>query len=282
MDRQLLRRFLEIYPFQPATAVWRASEVAALARAEFPAGLGLDLGCGDGRLTRVLSEQVGGLRLVGIDVDPNETKLAESERLYERVHTSTAERIPEPDASFDYVVSVSVMEHIPNLEAVLNDAARVLKPGGRLITTVPSIGFHGCLRGPLLPGGSRKEYLEALDRRVAHVNYWSTQTWHSALERAGMRLREARPIMSREEMRRWEALSRVTAGVLEAASGGKRPIDIQRSLGMRKPGQRMPGPLAAILAGVLAIGLNDPAPPSEDESGCLLVVAERRGAGEMS
>jgi SAM-dependent methyltransferase len=282
MDRQILRRFLEIYPFQPATAVWRASEVAALARAEFPSGLGLDLGCGDGRLTRVLSEKVGGLRLVGIDVDPQETMLAENERLYERVHTTTAEHIPEPDASFDFVVSVSVMEHIPNLEAVLTDAGRVLKPGGRLITTVPSVGFHACLRGPLLPGSSREEYLEALDRRVAHVNYWTTQTWHAALDRAGMRLLEARPILSRDEMRRWETLSRMTAGVLEAASGGKRPIDIQRSLGMRKPGQRMPGPLAALLAGVLSIGLDDATPSSEAESGCLLVVAERRGTPEMS
>ncbi|HEX6050303.1 MAG TPA: class I SAM-dependent methyltransferase [Gemmatimonadaceae bacterium] len=282
MDRHLLRRFLEIYPFQPATAVWRASEVAALARAEFPAGLGLDLGCGDGRLTRVLSDQVGGLRLVGIDVDPMETALAQNERLYERVHTTSAEHIPEPDASFDFVVSVSVMEHIPNLQAVLNDAARVLKPGGRLITTVPSVGFHGCLRGPLLPGSSRDEYLEALDRRVAHVNYWTTATWQAALERAGMRLLEARPILARDEMRRWETLSRLTAGVLEAASGGKRPIEIQRSLGMRRAGQRMPKTLAALLAGVLSVGLDDSAPPSERESGCLLVVAERRRASELS
>ena len=38
MDRQLLRRFLSVYPFQPATAVWRASEVAELSRVKFPVG----------------------------------------------------------------------------------------------------------------------------------------------------------------------------------------------------------------------------------------------------
>jgi SAM-dependent methyltransferase len=276
MDRRLLRTFLELYPFQPATAVWRASEVAALARADFPAGLGLDLGCGDGRLTRVLSERVGGLRLVGLDIDPLETALATGEHFYERVHTTAGEHIPEPDASFDFVVSVSVMEHIPNLPAVLRDVARVLKPGAPLITTVPSVGFHDCLRGPLMPGASRAEYLRALDRRVAHLHYWSVADWQRELSSAGMRLVEATPILARGEMRRWESISRITAGVLQAVSGGKRPLDIQRSLGMRKHGQRMPGAIAGVLAHTLTIGLDDAVPSHERESGCLLVVAERR------
>ena len=276
MDRRLLRTFLEIYPFQPATAVWRASEVAALARAEFPLGLGLDLGCGDGRLTRVLSDRVGGLRLVGLDIDPLETALAQGERFYERVHTTTGENIPEPDASFDFVVSVSVMEHIPNLPGVLRDVARVLKRGAPLLTTVPSVGFHDCLRGPLMPGSSRDEYLRALDRRVAHLHYWSIADWQRQLDAAGMRLVEATPILARGEMRRWETISRVTAGVLQAVSGGKRPLDIQRSMGMRKQGQRLPGPLAGMLAQTLALGLDDTAPFHERESGCLLVIAERR------
>jgi SAM-dependent methyltransferase len=276
VDRRLLRTFLQIYPFQPATAVWRAPEVAALAATPFPTGLGLDLGCGDGRLTRVLSDQLGGLKLVGLDVDPDETKLAAKERLYERVHTTSAEQIPEPDNLFDFIVSVSVMEHIPNLQGVLHECARVLKPGGRLVTTVPAVGFHGCLRGPVMPGTTRAEYLNALDRRVAHLRYWSIADWKTALDTAGLRLVEAKPILARGEMRRWETLSRVTAGVLQALSGGKRPLDIQRSLGMRKPGQRMPGPLAAVLAQVLSIGLDESVPNDERESGCLLVIAERR------
>ena len=275
MDRRLLRRFLEVYPFQPATAVWRASEVAEVAAVKFPAGIGLDLGCGDGRLTRVLVEQVGGLRLVGLDVDPLETALAEEEHLYERVHTCTADRIPERDASFDFVLSVSVMEHIPNLEAVLSEVARVLKPGGRLITTVPGIGFHASLRGPLLPGFSREEYLRSVDRRVAHLRYWTSAQWQSALTAAGLRLVEARPILSRRDVRRWETLARVTAGVLHVLTRRKAPIEIQRSLGLRKPGQRLPPWAAAVLGRALSLGLDESIPTDENDSGCLLVIAER-------
>jgi SAM-dependent methyltransferase len=275
MDRRLLRRFLEVYPFQPATAVWRASEVAELSRVRFPPGIGLDLGCGDGRLTRVLAEEVGGLRLVGLDVDPLETVLAEGEGFYERVHTTTGDRIPEPDASFDFVLSVSVMEHIPNLEDVLGDVARVLKPGGRLITSVPSIGFHECLRGPLLPGVSREEYLRAVDRRVNHLRYWSATEWQVKLTGAGLRLLEARPILSRAEIRRWETIARMTAGVLHVMTRHKAPIEIQRSLGLRRAGQRLPAPAAATLGRVLSLGLGDTTPTTERDSGCLLVIATR-------
>ena len=81
MDRRLLRRFLEAYPYQPATAVWRASEVAALASVTFPHGLGLDLGCGDGRLTRIVSDEAGGLRLVGLDIDPEGNRACPGRRL---------------------------------------------------------------------------------------------------------------------------------------------------------------------------------------------------------
>jgi SAM-dependent methyltransferase len=275
MRRPLLRRFLELYPFQPATAIWRAVEVAEVARVRFPDGRGLDLGCGDGRLTRVITENTRPMRLVGLDVDPQETSLAQAERLYERVHTSSAAVIPEPDASFDFVMSISVMEHIAEIEHTLSEVARVLRPGGLLITTVPSAGFHDCLRGPLLPGVSRSDYLARLDRRVAHLRYWTSDDWRRALDTAGLSLIEVRAFLSRQDVRRWETTARLTAGVLHAVSGRKAPIEIQRSLGMRRAGMRMPRPLAALLSSVLGFGLRSEAPTSEAHGGCVLVIARR-------
>jgi len=265
-----------VYPFQPATAVWRASEVAALLGLTYPPGLGLDLGCGDGRLTQILAQEVGGLRLVGLDVDPLETALVEGEHFYERVHTTSGERIPEPDATFDFVLSVSVMEHIPNLEVVLKDVARVLKPGGRLITTIPSVGFHLCLRGALLPGVSRDDYLRAVDRRVNHLRYWTAAEWESALRVAGLRLIEVTPILSCAVVRRWETIARMTAGVLSAIGRHKAPVDIQRSLGLRRKHQRLPAPFAAVMSYLLGAGPGEQRPVSERDSGCLLVIAARQ------
>ncbi len=44
------------------------------------------------------------------------------------------------DESFDAVVSLEVMEHIPDFQRAFLECARVLRPGGRLLLSVP---FHG-------------------------------------------------------------------------------------------------------------------------------------------
>src|SRR5262245_31947180 len=174
MDRQLFAEFLHAYPFQPATALWRTSEITCLATGALPYGRGLDLGCGDGQLTALLCRRLGARRLVGIDIDAQETRLARQSTLYESVHTCPADHIPEPSGSFDFVLSVSVLEHIPNIEEVLREVRRLLKPNGLLIVSVPACGFHACLRGPLITRTSRIGYLRDLDQRLAHLRYWST------------------------------------------------------------------------------------------------------------
>lgn len=150
-DYALLTRFLRDYPFQPATGVWRAYEIEHLCSFPFPEGHGLDLGCGDGKLTKIILDQLkDGKRrtLVGIDPDPKETELAKEIGIYERIHTVGGGGIPEPDASFDWVLSNSVLEHIPDLEPVFAEVGRLLKPGGVFIYTVPSEQFHDALKGP--------------------------------------------------------------------------------------------------------------------------------------
>lgn len=42
-----------------------------------------------------------------------------------------------PDAAFDVVLSVDVLEHVPDLDAALADTARILRPGGRFLATFP-------------------------------------------------------------------------------------------------------------------------------------------------
>ena len=51
------------------------------------------------------------------------------------IRTIDLTRIPYPDAAFDFITSVSVVEHIPAIERALAEMYRCLKPGGRLLLT---------------------------------------------------------------------------------------------------------------------------------------------------
>jgi len=48
----------------------------------------MDLGCGDGLLTRILLEEVGARQIVGVDPDPAEASQAEKLGIYSIVHTN--------------------------------------------------------------------------------------------------------------------------------------------------------------------------------------------------
>lgn len=280
IDSQLLAHFVSRYPAQPATAFWRGIEIDILAQAGIPDGLGLDLGCGDGILTDILFERIGRRpRLVGIDLDPLETEAAKRYSFYERIHTVPGDKIPEADGTFDYVISNSVLEHIPDLEPVIEEVGRVLKPGGQFFFTVPCPGFHENLAGSLLPGASRPHYLEQLDKRLAHFNYLTAADWDGMTARHGMSVDHVVGYLGQKATRRWETLSRMTGGLLHTLSMGKRrPIEIQRLLKLRdmQNARRMPDGISSVLAKAISSGMN-----GEDQAdlpSCLLVVGHRHCA----
>lgn len=277
IDQDLLTDFVARYPAQPATAFWRGIEIDILAQADIPEGLGLDLGCGDGILTDILFQRIGRKpRLVGIDPDPLETDAAKKYDFYERIHTVGGAGIPEPDATFDYAISNSVLEHIPDLEPVIKEVGRVLKPGGKFFYTVPCPTFHDNLSGALLPGESRKNYLAKLDKRLAHFNYLTEQDWQEVCGRHGMVVDSVTGYLGKKATQRWETLSRMTGGLLHSLSfGSKRPIEIQRVLKLRdfQNSKAFPKGVAAAMSKVITTGLgheDDARSPS-----CLLVVGHR-------
>ncbi|MBV2150530.1 MULTISPECIES: class I SAM-dependent methyltransferase [unclassified Sphingobium] len=275
-SHDLLAEFVARYPAQPATAFWRGIEIEQLARIFDSAGVGLDLGCGDGILTDILFKRIGMTpNLIGVDIDPLETEAAASYAFYDRIHTCAAQAIPEPDASIDYVISNSVLEHIPDLEGVIAEVGRVLKPGGRFYFTVPAPGFHQNLRGSIVPGISRERYLDDLDKRLAHFHYLSALDWHDMAGRHGLAVDNASGYLDQTETRRWENLSRVTGGLLHSLSFGRsRPIEIQRALKIRDLQNRMALP-ASLASGIAKMIATDGEPDQSSAQSCLLVVGHR-------
>ncbi len=135
-----------------------------------PGGHLLDFGCGNGAQTLLLAPAFE--KTTGVDI--NEEFLSgfhQSIKTYphpERVQAvATGGRpVDLPAASVDVATSFTVLEHVPDEMAVLNDLHRLLKPGGRLILTVPNRWWifetHGADL-PLLPWN-----------RVPFVSWWPT------------------------------------------------------------------------------------------------------------
>ncbi|MEO6932559.1 MAG: class I SAM-dependent methyltransferase [Chitinophagaceae bacterium] len=103
----------------------------------------LDLGCLTGGRSAVWIERYGIKHLTGIDVDPvyidAATQFAASKNIENATFkTAFGESLPFADGSFDSIVTFDVFEHVQELEKVLAECYRVLKPGGQLVSIFPS------------------------------------------------------------------------------------------------------------------------------------------------
>ena len=88
----------------------------------------LDVGCGDGQVSRLAARL--GAQVVGIDPTWNCVRVAD-ERGGGVFARAGAAQLPFADASFDAVVACLVFEHIREVDDAIAEVARVLQPGGR-------------------------------------------------------------------------------------------------------------------------------------------------------
>ncbi len=104
-----------------------------------PAAAILDYGCGDGRIVGLLRSR--GRQAFGCDVfyAGGSYRGAIPPDLLDQgiIRDMPDGRIPYPDSTFDVVISNQVFEHVPDLDAVLDEIRRVLKPGGILLFLFP-------------------------------------------------------------------------------------------------------------------------------------------------
>ena len=91
-----------------------------------------DLGCGTGHVSSLVAPFVG--RVIGVDASA--AMLAAAEDLvpaHVELRQGALEALPIGDAEIDVVLLVLVLHHVPDPARALAEAARILKPGGRLI-----------------------------------------------------------------------------------------------------------------------------------------------------
>jgi ubiquinone/menaquinone biosynthesis C-methylase UbiE len=94
-----------------------------------PAGRVLDLGCGIGHSFQLLAPR----ETVGLDIDPTALEGQQRETVVADMRS-----LPFPEDSFASIVSAHSIEHVPDPDPVLAEAARVLEPDGAAIWVTPN------------------------------------------------------------------------------------------------------------------------------------------------
>ncbi len=99
----------------------------------------LEVGCGSGAVARELAQRIGpGGHVVGLDASAAllevARKLANDADLCSLIEFRTGDcrALPFPDASFDAVLAVTTLSHVPNVERAIPELVRVIRPGGRV------------------------------------------------------------------------------------------------------------------------------------------------------
>lgn len=153
----------------------------------------LDLGCGEGLFAKlVFSEPID----TGLDPNPKELEKARENGGYKELMLCEGASIPKGNASYNTVISNSVLEHIENLEPVLKEVHRVLAPGGRFYFTVPSELFdHYSVIFQMLSSlglsSLAEKYRAFFNRFWRHYHYYTLQKWEELARQAGFEVVES-------------------------------------------------------------------------------------------
>ena len=94
-------------------------------------GMALDAACGTGRFADFLARR--GHQVIGVDSSPDMLAHARRRVPDGEFHLGALNQLPLPDDSVDVIVCALALVHVPRLQPVLAEFARVLRPGGDLV-----------------------------------------------------------------------------------------------------------------------------------------------------
>jgi SAM-dependent methyltransferase len=148
---------------------------------------------------------------VGVDHSATQLAKARHTNRYHRCCQADARDLPFGNGEFRSVLSVSVLEHVPQPEAVLAEVHRVLRPGGRFVATVVLADLHEHLLFPRLFSRLRLPLLGRLYRRAhdalfGHRTLLPKEEWERLLGEAGFQVLVSKKVVSPSLTRWWDCL----------------------------------------------------------------------------
>jgi 2-polyprenyl-6-hydroxyphenyl methylase/3-demethylubiquinone-9 3-methyltransferase len=142
----------------------------------------LDMGCGNGALTSLLTQ--AGWRVTAIDSSPSGIRIAREANPH--IRFLQADVLGPLDgleaSSFDAVLCLEVIEHVPEPGRLARNALRLLRPGGLAVFTTP---YHGYLKNLALAASGRLDAHFTALWDGGHIKFWSQATLTRVLAEAG-------------------------------------------------------------------------------------------------
>lgn len=124
----------------------------------------LEVGCGEGEMTKIISENVKGCRINASDISFNIVKKAKQQFPNYNFSIQSIYNLPYRDNEFDLVVACEVLEHLENPSKALMEINRVCKK--YFIVSVPNKPIWRILN--ILRG----KYIKSLGNTPSHIQHW--------------------------------------------------------------------------------------------------------------
>ncbi len=140
----------------------------------------LDVGCSDGRFGELVRAQ--GHHVVGVDVVKHDGVAV---RLDGFVEADLNVAMPDLGESFDVVVAADVLEHVIDPARLLAELRDRLRPGGRILVSVPNFG-HWYPRGRVALG--RFDYDQRGPLDVGHVRFFTRRSFERLIASCSLRI----------------------------------------------------------------------------------------------
>jgi SAM-dependent methyltransferase len=143
----------------------------------------LDLGCGDGQLTRRIA--AAGAKVTGVDASQEMVEAARKRGIVAEV--GDAEALPFAEKIFDAVFSNAALHWVRDQDAMMVQVRRVLKPGGRFVAELGGHGNIAAIRVALMAVLARHGHADREDG----VNYYPTaEAYTQRLKRHGFQVQQ--------------------------------------------------------------------------------------------
>lgn len=184
------KRYLEVAPL--SLAIWRSLEAQAISKVKLKKPI-LDIGCGFGEFAGVFFDS---FIEVGVDISQTDLMMAAQKKKYKKLTLADARNLPFKDNQFNTVLSVSSLEHIKNVDKVLKESFRVLKPNGILVFTAHSLELN---RSLLIPG-DREYWMKIYHQIFKHEINIEKKDWIKMVEKCGFEIVKTQGVISKPQL----------------------------------------------------------------------------------